>query len=106
MLYSENKYRCDTLKSLCKKAMSSSGEEDVGFSNVPGNISLAASCLIFPKMQRAANLTKPSKSYKAHCLRATAIKGMNDAGFEGISCTSRDIKTNPLLHLGPMIEIA
>lgn len=65
-----------------------------------GNISLAASCLIFPKN------AKSSKSYKAHCLRATAIEGMTDAGFEGISCTNRDIKTNPLLHLGPIIEIA
>lgn len=101
MLYSENKYRCDTLKSLCKKAMSSSGEEDVWLSNVPVRYYQFSRFL-----SDISKNAKSSKSYKAHCLRATAIEGMTDAGFEGISCTNRDIKTNPLLQLGPIIEIA
>lgn len=68
-----------------------------------GNISLVASCLIFPKMQKAANLTKPIVCEQQ---RSKAWMMRGPKAYHAQVGTLKDIKTNPLLHLGPIIEIA
>lgn len=60
-----------------KKALSSPEEEDVWFSNVP-----VKQYQFSRFMSDISKNAKCSTSYTAHCLRATAIQGMNDAGFE------------------------